>query len=146
MSTQSMLYGETIIILLVLACFTIIIYPLFYKYIPYIWGYISDKIFKVLKTGGSMRKKKLLSRIYELESENARLKDNEDYWKDLIMQFAKGLHEHGVEAEIVFPRGPEIETTELDGKPKYIYGRNTEPPTLRFDFTEHDEKVRENGN
>lgn len=88
-----------------------------------------------------MRKKKLLSRISELESENDRLKDNEDYWKDLIMQFVKGLHEHGVEVEIVFPRGPEIETTELDGKPKYIYGRNTEPPTLRFDFTEHDAKV-----
>lgn len=89
----------------------------------------------------TMRKKKLLSRISELESEISRLKDNEDYWKDMIMRFAKGLHEYGVEAEIVFPKGPEIEAAELDGKPKYIYGRTTEPPTLRFDFTEHDAKV-----
>lgn len=88
-----------------------------------------------------MRKKKLLSRISELELENARLKDNEDYWKGMIMRFAKGLHEHGVEVEIVFPRGPEIEVTELDGKSKYVYGMRTEPPELRFDFTEHDEKI-----
>lgn len=93
-----------------------------------------------------MRKKKLLSKISELESENARLKDNEDYWKDMIMRFAKGLHENGVEVEIVFPRGPEIEVTELGGKPKYVYGMSTEPPGLRFDFTEHDEKIKiENG-
>ena len=49
-----------------------------------------------------MRKKKLLSRISELESEVARMKDNEDYWKDMIMRFAKGLHKHGVEVKIVF--------------------------------------------
>lgn len=88
-----------------------------------------------------MRKKKLLSRISELESEVARLKDNEDYWKDMIMRFAKGLHKHGVEVKIVFLRGPEIEVTELDGKPKYVYGMRTELPGLRFDFTEHDEKI-----
>lgn len=89
-----------------------------------------------------MRKKKLIEQIRRLEDENQRLKDNEDYWKDMIMRFAKGLHEHGVEVEIVFPRGPEIEVTELDGKPKYVYGMRTEPPELRFDFTEHDEKVK----
>ena len=89
-----------------------------------------------------MGKKKLLSRISELESEVARLKDNEEYWKDMIMRFTKGLHQHGVEVEIVFPRGPEIEVTELDGKPKHIYGMRTEPPELRFDFTEHDGKVK----
>lgn len=93
-----------------------------------------------------MRKKKLLSRISELESEVTRLKDNEEYWKDMIMRFAKGLHEHGVEVEIVFPRGPEIEVTELDGNPKYVYGMSTEPPGLRFDFKEHDAKIKiENG-
>lgn len=89
-----------------------------------------------------MRKKKLIERISELESENARLKDNEEYWKDMIMRFAKGLHEHGVEVEIVFLRGSEFEVTELDGNPKYIYGMRTEPPELRFDFKEHDAKVK----
>lgn len=88
-----------------------------------------------------MRKKKLVERIHKLEEENRRAKDNEDYWKDMIMRFAKGLHEHGVEVEIVFPRGPEIEVTALEGKPKYIYGMRMELPTLRFDFTEHDEKL-----
>lgn len=96
-----------------------------------------------------MRKKKLLSRISELESENSRLKDNEDYWKGLIMQFAKGLHEHGVEVEIVFPKPEMINCLSLEdvgeehvpGAERYIPGRTTTPPTLRFDFTEHDEKA-----
>lgn len=93
-----------------------------------------------------MRKKKLIEQIRRLEDENQRLKDNEDYWKDIIMRLAKGLHEHGVEVEIVFPRGPEIEVTELDGKSKYVYGMRTEPPELRFNFTEHDAKIKiENG-
>lgn len=89
-----------------------------------------------------MRKKKLIERIYELESEVARLKDNEDYWKDMIMRFAKGLHEHGVEAEIVFPEPPKINVSTLEEKEQYIDGRTTELPTLRFDFTEHDEKIK----
>lgn len=95
-----------------------------------------------------MRKKKLLSRISELEAENARLKDNEEYWKDLIMQFVKGLHEHGVEVEIVFPEPEMIKCSSLEdgwenvpGAARYIPGRTTEPPTLRFDFTEHDSKA-----
>lgn len=90
-----------------------------------------------------MRKKKLLSRISELESEVARLKDNEEYWKDMIMRFAKGLHEHGVEVEIVFPEAPLIDCTlPEDDVAHYMPGMTTEPPTLRFDFTEHDEKVK----
>lgn len=44
--------------------------------------------------------------------------------------------------EIVFLRESEFEVTELDGNPKYIYGMRTEPPELRFDFKEHDEKVK----
>ena len=96
-----------------------------------------------------MRKKKLLSRISELESENARLKDNEEYWKDMIMRFAKGLHEHGVEVEIVFPEPEMINCSSLEdvgadipGVERYIPGRTTEPPRLRFDFTEHDAKIK----
>lgn len=91
-----------------------------------------------------MRKKKLLSRISELEAENARLKDNEEYWKDLIMQFVKGLHEHGVEAEIVFPEPPIIESISLEGEIRQVRGRsdNGGAVGIRFDFTEHDAKVR----
>lgn len=96
-----------------------------------------------------MGKKKLLSRISELEAEVARLKDNEDYWKDMIMQFAKGLHERGVEVEIVFPEPEMIKCSSLEegwedmpGAARCIPGRTTEPSRLRFDFTEHDAKVR----
>lgn len=89
-----------------------------------------------------MRKKKLLSRISELESEVYILKLKNDYWKDMIERFTKGLHENGVEAEIVFPDPPKIDVSTLEEKERYIDGRTTEPPTLRFDFTEHDEKVK----
>lgn len=90
-----------------------------------------------------MRKKKLLLRISELESENDRLKDNEDYWKDLIMQFAKGLHEHGVEVEIVFPEPEMIKCSSLEdvgeehvpGAPRYIPGRTTELPLISRSMT-----------
>ena len=33
-----------------------------------------------------MRKKKLIEQIRRLEDENQRLKDNEDYWKDVTIQ------------------------------------------------------------
>lgn len=91
-----------------------------------------------------MRKKKLIERISELESEVARLKDNEEYWKDMIMRFAKGLHEHGVEVEIVFPEPPTMEFMGDDGIMYHIPGRRDIGGIveLRFDFTEHDEKVK----
>lgn len=89
-----------------------------------------------------MRKKKLLSRISELESEVYILKLKNDYWKDMVERFTKGLHENGVEAEIVFPEPPKINVSTLEEKERYIDGRTTELPTLRFDFTEHDAKVK----
>lgn len=88
-----------------------------------------------------MRKKKLISRISELESEIYILKLRNDYWKDMIERFTKGLHENGVEAEIVFPEPLKIDVSTLEEEEHYIGGRTTEPPTLRFDFTEHDAKV-----
>lgn len=88
-----------------------------------------------------MRKKKLIARISELESEVYILKLRNDYWKEMVERFTKGLHENGVEAEIVFPEPPQIDASTLEEEEHYICGRTTEPPTLRFDFTEHDAKV-----
>lgn len=49
MSEESKLYAITLIILLSCACVSILIYPIFYKYIPLIWGWVSDKILDFLK-------------------------------------------------------------------------------------------------
>lgn len=96
-----------------------------------------------------MRKKKLVEQIHKLEEENRRAKDNEEYLKYMIMRFTKGLHEHGIEVEIVLPDPEIIKCSSLEdggedipGAARYIPGRTTEPPTLRFDFTEHDAKVK----
>ena len=88
-----------------------------------------------------MRKKKLIVRISELESEVYILKLRNDYWKEMVERFTKGLHENGVEAEIVFPEPHQIDASTLEEEEHYICGRTTEPPTLRFDFTEHDARV-----
>lgn len=89
-----------------------------------------------------MRKKKLIEQIHKLEEENRRAKDCEDCWKDMAMRFTEGLHENGVEVEIVFPEPPKFEYAGEDGKMHYISGMTTEPPTLQFDFTEHDEAIK----
>ena len=49
MSEESKLYAINLIILLNFACALILVYPIFYKYIPLIWGWISDKILDFLK-------------------------------------------------------------------------------------------------
>lgn len=49
MSEESKLYAINLIILLSCSCVSILIYPIFYKYIPIIWGRISDKILDFLK-------------------------------------------------------------------------------------------------
>lgn len=87
-----------------------------------------------------MRKKKLLSRISELESEVYVAKMSRDYWKGIVRRFVKGLHKCGVKVEIVFPESPKIEASTLEEE-CCIDGRTSEPPTLRFDFTEHDAEV-----
>lgn len=90
-----------------------------------------------------MRKKKLIARISELESEIYILKLRNDYWKDMVERFTKGLHEHGVEAEIAFLEPHKIDVSTLEEEEHYMCGRTTEPPTLRFDFAEHDTKIKE---
>lgn len=54
MSEESKLYTIALIILLSCTCVSILIYPIFYKYIPLIWGWISDKIFDF---GGCVKRK-----------------------------------------------------------------------------------------
>lgn len=49
MSEESKLYAIILIILLNFACALILVYPIFYKYIPLIWGWISDKILDFFK-------------------------------------------------------------------------------------------------
>lgn len=89
-----------------------------------------------------MKKKKLKKRIYELESENRRAKDHQDYLKDMIMRFMEGLGKYGVKAEIVFPEPPLIEyLSEEDMTMKYMPGMTTEPPTIQFDFSKHDSEI-----
>lgn len=92
-----------------------------------------------------MRKKKLLSKISELESENASRKYNEEFWRDKFIWIFKELNRHGVKAEIIFPKAPMIDCTlPEDDVTNYMSGMTTEPPTLRFDFTEHDKRVMKN--
>lgn len=89
-----------------------------------------------------MRKKKLIARISELESEVSRLKSNKEYGKEMIMQFIDGLHEHGVEVGVEFSRPQIVDAAVLEDKRTLLTpGMTTEPPTLRFDFTEHDARV-----
>lgn len=93
-----------------------------------------------------MRKKKLLSRISELESENASRKYSEEFWRDKFIWIFEELKKHGVKAEIIFPKAPMIDCTlPEDDVTHYMPGMTTEPPELRFDFTEHDERVMKSG-
>lgn len=48
-SEESKLYAIILIILLSCACASILIYPIFYKYIPLIWGGVSYKTLDFLK-------------------------------------------------------------------------------------------------
>lgn len=89
-----------------------------------------------------MCKKKLIARISELESEVSRLKTNEECWKDMIMRFIEGLHENGVKVGVEFSRPQIVDAAVLEDKRTLLtHGMTTEPPTLRFDFTEHDARV-----
>lgn len=45
MSEESRVFGITLIILLNCLWISILLFPIFYKYIPVIWGWISDKVF-----------------------------------------------------------------------------------------------------
>lgn len=89
-----------------------------------------------------MKKKKLKQRIYNLESQLVTAKLRAESWEDISNRFIEKLMEYGVKTEIKFPEPPVIEVTSTeDDVAKYAFGINTEPPTLSFDFMEHDKKV-----
>ena len=47
-----------------------------------------------------------------------------------------------MKTQIIFPKPPLVDVSRLeDRKTRYKHGINTTPPTLSFDFTEHDEKI-----
>lgn len=90
-----------------------------------------------------MKKKKLKQRIKELESQLETEKSRAQAWEDISHRFIEELMECGVRTEINFPEPPVIEVQGYeDDEKKYRFGINTEPPTLSFDFTEHDKNVR----
>ncbi len=89
-----------------------------------------------------MKKKKLKQRIAQLESQLATAKLRAESWEDISHGFIEKLMEYGVKTEIEFPEPPVIETSRTeDMTAQYMFGINTEPPTLSFDFTEHDKKI-----
>lgn len=89
-----------------------------------------------------MKKKKLKQRIKELESQLETEKSRAQAWEDISHRFIEELRKCGVRTEINFPEPPVIETQNYeDDVKKYRFGINTEPPTLSFDFAEHDKKI-----
>lgn len=89
-----------------------------------------------------MKKKKLKQRIAELESELGQAKSRSEAWQDISHRFISELNAHGVKTEITFDEPPTIEVSCVeDAEEKYIHGINTAPPTLSFDFAEHDKKA-----
>lgn len=50
---------------------------------------------------------------------------------------------YGVRISYIFPEQNVVNAACLeDAQEMFIYGTNTEQPTLSFDFTEHDSKIR----
>lgn len=92
-----------------------------------------------------MRKNNISTRVIEIESENFELRARNDFLREMIMQFAEKLNAHGVKVEIVFPEPEMIEWEDpISGVMYRMPGRrdNGGEIELRFDFTEHDAKVR----
>jgi len=88
-----------------------------------------------------VKKKKLKQRITELESKLGQEKSRSEAWKDISHRFISELKERGVEVSIILPERPAVEVSHTeDDVAKYAFGINTAPPTLLFDFTEHDKK------
>lgn len=89
-----------------------------------------------------MKKKKLKQRIVELESQLGTAKQNEEIWESMFVRLMADLKGYGVKTEIIRAESPVIDVSRTeDDTPKYIHGINTMPPTLSFDFTEHDKNV-----
>ena len=89
-----------------------------------------------------MKKKKLKQRIKQLESQLGTEKSRSEAWKDISHRFISELKEHGVKTTIIFPEPPLVDVSRLeDRKTRFKHGINATPPTLSFDFTEHDKTV-----
>lgn len=89
-----------------------------------------------------MKKKKLKQRIAELELQLGQEKSRIEAWKDISHRLISELKERGVKASIILPERLVIEASRVeDDAPRYAHGINTAPPTLSFDFTEHDKTV-----
>lgn len=89
-----------------------------------------------------MKKKKLKQRIAELESRLGEEKSRAEAWEHISHCFIDRLKEHGVKTQIIFPKPPLVDVSRLeDRKTRFKHGINATPPTLSFDFTEHDKKA-----
>lgn len=89
-----------------------------------------------------MKKKKLKKTIDRLKSENNTLKNSECMWKDMVFDFVQKLDACGVRTDIIYPDTLIIEVTmQDDGTRELAPGIDTEPPKIKFDFTEHDSRL-----
>lgn len=89
-----------------------------------------------------MKKKKLKQRIKQLESQLGTEKSRAEAWEYISHCFIDGLKKHGVKTQIIFPKPPLVDASRTeDDVAKYTHGINTSPPTLSFDFTEHDKNA-----
>lgn len=89
-----------------------------------------------------MKKKKLKQRIDRLESELRSEKSNKKMWESMFVRLMADLKGYGVKTEIIPAEAPVIDVSHTeDSVAKYERGINTAPPTLSFDFMEHDKKV-----
>lgn len=90
-----------------------------------------------------MNKKKLKKRIAELELELDVEKSNKEIWESMFVRLMADLKGYGVETQIIPAESSLIEVSRIeDDTAKFMHGINTAPPTLSFDFTEHDAKIR----
>lgn len=88
-------------------------------------------------------KKKLKQHIAELESKLKIAESRVQAWEDMSYQFIGELKKTGVNVEIIPSESPTIEVSQTeDDVAKYTHGITTVPPTLSFDFSEHDAKIR----
>lgn len=89
-----------------------------------------------------MKKKKLKKRIAKLESQLGTEKSRAEAWEHISHCFIDELKEQGVKTELIFPKPPLVDASRMeDTETRYEHGINTAPPTLSFDFTEHDKKA-----
>lgn len=89
-----------------------------------------------------MKKKKLKKQIAELKSRLGAEKSRAQAWENISHQFIGELNKCGIKTKIIFPQPPLVDASRMeDVNARYKRGINNEPPTLSFDFTEHDKTV-----